>query len=84
MHHLFGWLAYLGIGVQDQSRFHFVTDHIHTFGMWTMVVAGVFAVVVALLRLVLPVCLFMQVAPAITFIVLVLGAIMYGATWREK
>jgi hypothetical protein len=82
MYHIIGWLAYLGIGVQDRSRFNGVVDVIHAIGLILMMAGATCLIVIALAWWILPTNIFTGIAMPLSAMVTVIGTIVFGASRR--
>lgn len=82
MGHIIGWLAYLGIGVQDRSRFNGIVDVIHVIGLILMMAGATCFIVILLAWLLLPTNIFTSIAMPASLMVAVIGTIIFGASRR--
>ena len=80
MHHVIGWLVYLGIGVQDRSRYTNIVSVLNTIGLLMMLAGGCCFFVIVLALAVLPSNIFTGVTAPLTFVIFILGTIIFGAT----
>ena len=82
MWHLAFWAALLGLGVQDRSRYNNVADITNAIGLLLMLAGGCCFFIIILALAVLPTNIFTSFAAPITFIIFIIGIIMFGATRR--